>query len=302
MTITPQPPAQAPTRTQLVRDLTLTSEAPMAFCVRLLLQRLHWSGRQERLFELFSSDPRGMDIVDARNLMLRLGYTSSQEILQSWHQLEVHNLPALYLDSDQRAYVLLNNGDESIFAANANGRVELINVSEGGSLVLFKEAPSADRNALLQKLLYRFRNRLALLYGISFVMALLALVVPFYIRAMYNVVIPSESGLTGTGLYIGVILLFLLDWTLRQWRSSQLSSLAARLDALLGLRLVEKTLELDSNQVSVLGPRNFQNQQRNLDALPSVARAIQDLLDVVGQVGRIELGLVLVLVVRSACA
>lgn len=267
MTITPQPPAQAPTRTQLVRDLTLTGEAPMAFCVRLLLQQLLWSGRQERLFDLFGSDPRGMDMVDARNLMLRLGYTSSQEILQSWHQLEVHNLPALYLDPDQRAYVLLNDGDERILAANANGRVELITVTEGGIVVLFQEAPSADRTALLQKLLYRFRNRLALLYGISFGMALLALVVPFYIRAMYNVVIPSESGFTGTGLYIGVMLLFFLDWTLRQWRSSQLSSLAARLDALLGLRLVEKTLELDSNQVSVLGPRNFQNQQRNLDAL-----------------------------------
>ncbi len=267
MTITPQPPAQALTPTQLVRDLTLTGEAPMAFCVRLLLQQLLWNGNQERLFELFGSDPRGMDMVDARNLMLRLGYTSSQEILQSWHQLEVHNLPALYLDPEQRAYVLLNNDDERILAANADGRVELITVREGGVVVLFQEAPSSDRTALLQKLLYRFRNRLALLYGISFGMALLALVVPFYIRAMYNVVIPSESGFTGTGLYLGVMLLFLLDWTLRQWRSSQLSSLAARLDALLGLRLVEKTLELDSNQVSVLGPRSFQNQQRNLDAL-----------------------------------
>ena len=38
MTITPQQPPQALTRTQLVRDLTLTGEAPMAFCVRLLLQ------------------------------------------------------------------------------------------------------------------------------------------------------------------------------------------------------------------------------------------------------------------------
>ena len=267
MTITPQQPPQTLTRTQLVRDLTLTGEAPMAFCVRLLLQQLTWTGRQERLFELFGSDPRGMDAVDARNLMLRLGYTSTQENLQNWQQLETHTLPALYVDPDQRAYVLLHGDGEEIIAANTDGRVDLSAVSAGGNLILFQEAPTADRSSLLQKVLYRFRNRLAVLYAISFGMALLALVVPFYIRVTYNLVIPSESALTGAGLYLGVILLFLTDWALRQWRSRQLASLAARIDALLGLRLVEKTLELDSNQVSVLGPRNFQNQQRNLDAL-----------------------------------
>ena len=267
MTITPQQPPQTLTRTQLVRDLTLTGEAPMAFCVRLLLQQLTWTGRQERLFELFGSDPRGMDAVDARNLMLRLGYTSTQENLQNWQQLETHTLPALYVDLDQRAYVLLHGDGEEIIAANTDGRVDLSAVSAGGNLILFQEAPTADRSSLLQKVLYRFRNRLAVLYAISFGMALLALVVPFYIRVTYNLVIPSESALTGAGLYLGVILLFLADWALRQWRSRQLASLAARIDALVGLRLVEKTLELDSNQVSVLGPRNFQNQQRNLDAL-----------------------------------
>ena len=267
MTITPQQPPQTLTRTQLVRDLTLTGEAPMAFCVRLLLQQLAWTGRQERLFELFGSDPRAMDAVDARNLMLRLGYTSTQENLQNWQQLETHTLPALYVDPDQRAYVLLHGDGEEIIAANTDGRVDLSAVSAGGNLILFQEAPTADRSSLLQKVLYRFRNRLAVLYAISFGMALLALVVPFYIRVTYNLVIPSESALTGAGLYLGVILLFLADWALRQWRSRQLASLAARIDALVGLRLVEKTLELDSNQVSVLGPRNFQNQQRNLDAL-----------------------------------
>ena len=256
MTITPQQPPQTLTRTQLVRDLTLTGEAPMAFCVRLLLQQLTWTGRQERLFELFGSDPRGMDAVDARNLMLRLGYTSTQENLQNWQQLETHTLPALYVDLDQRAYVLLQGDGEEIIAANTNGRVDLSAVSAGGNLILFQEAPTADRSSLLQKVLYRFRNRLAVLYAISFGMALLALVVPFYIRVTYNLVIPSESALTGAGLYLGVILLSLADWALRQWRSRQLASLAARIDALVGLRLVEKTLELDSNQVSVLGPRN----------------------------------------------
>ena len=267
MTINPQRLVTTPSQNQLVRDLTLTSEAPVAFCVRLLLQQLGWTGRQERLFELFGNDPRSMDSVDARNLMLRLGFTSTQENLQSWQQLEKHTLPALYIDPEHQAYVLTRDDQDGIIAANPDGRLELITVRTGGSLILFQEASSTERSSLLQKVLYRFRNRLTLLYAISFVMALLALVVPFYIRAVYNLVIPSENGFTGAGLYIGVVLLFFADWLLRQWRSRELASVAARIEALVGLRLVEKTLELDSNQVSVLGPRNFQNQQRNLDAL-----------------------------------
>ena len=48
-----------------------------------------------------------MDAVDARNLMLRLGFTSTQENLQNWQQLETHNLPALYVDPEGQAYVLI---------------------------------------------------------------------------------------------------------------------------------------------------------------------------------------------------
>jgi hypothetical protein len=34
-------------RSMLLRDLTLSAEAPMAFCVRLLLQQMMWTGRPD---------------------------------------------------------------------------------------------------------------------------------------------------------------------------------------------------------------------------------------------------------------
>lgn len=267
MTNLTQPTANDLTRSQLVRDITLTSEAPVAFCVRLLLQKLNWNGRQERMLELFGANPSEMDIIDARNLLLRLGYSSTREIIASWNRLEQQQLPALYNTPSQKTYVIYDDGDNHFLAASAEGQFELTEIGVKGDLVVFAETTANERSALIQKILYRFRNQLALLYGISFGIAILALIVPFYIRSVYNLVIPSQGFLTGSGLYIGVILLFFLDWSLRQWRSTRLAGLAARLDALIGLRLVEKTLELDSNQAQVLGARNYQNQQRNLDAL-----------------------------------
>ena len=81
------PAPGASSRSTLLRDLTLSPEAPMAFCLRLLLQQMMWTGRPEQLFELIGTDPRQMDLVDVRNLLLRLGYGSRLERLEAWSQL-----------------------------------------------------------------------------------------------------------------------------------------------------------------------------------------------------------------------
>ena len=89
-----------------IRDISLSSDAPMAFCLRLLLQQLHWTGPAEELFELIGNDPRRMDLVDARNLLLHLGYSSWLETLPNWNKLNVQLLPALYVSPENKPYML----------------------------------------------------------------------------------------------------------------------------------------------------------------------------------------------------
>ena len=254
-------------RAMLLRDLTLSAEAPMAFCVRLLLQQMLWTGRPDELFELIGSDPRQMDLVDARNLLLRLGYGSRIEGLESWNQLNPQRLPALYVGPDNVPFVLSRTSKGDLVAGNVNGRVELYSLPTGGKLVFLQDKGSTERVTLLQQILYRFTNRISVLYGISFVLALLAMTLPFYIRAIYNVSIPSTSVLSTFWIFLGVVLLFVLDWILRQWRTTLLSQLSGRLDALLGVNLVEKLFGLDFRQIETLGQHGLTNRLRNLDGL-----------------------------------
>lgn len=239
----------------------------MAFCVRLLLQQLLWTGRPDELFELLGSDPRQMDLVDARNLMLRLGYGSRLEVVESWSQLNPQLLPALYVAPDGVPFVLSRTTRGELLAGNVHGRCPLHDLAAGGRLVVIQEQGSAKRLTLLQQILYRFTNRIASLYGLSFALALLALTLPFYIRAIYNVVIPSNSFLSTFWIFLGVVLLFILDWILRQWRSSQLAQLSGRLDALLGVSVVEKLFGLDYRQIEILGRSGLNNRLRNVDSL-----------------------------------
>jgi ABC-type bacteriocin/lantibiotic exporter with double-glycine peptidase domain len=254
-------------RSMLLRDLTLSAEAPMAFCVRLLLQQMMWTGRPDELFELIGDDPRRMDLVQARNLLLRLGYGSRLDTLESWSQLNPALLPALYVAPGNVPYVLSRTNKGELVAGNVNGRTEIHSVPSGGQLVFLQDRGSTERVTLLQQILYRFTNRISVLYGISLALALLALTLPFYIRAIYNISIPSASLISTFWIFLGVVLLFVFDWILRQWRSSLLSQLGGRLDALIGVNLVEKLFGLDYRQIETLGQHGLTNRLRNLDGL-----------------------------------
>ena len=261
------PSTPATSRSTLLRDLTLSAEAPMAFCLRLLLQQMMWTGRPDQLFELIGTDPRQMDLVDARNLLLRLGYGSRMERLEAWSQLNPQLLPALYLAPDNTPYVISRTSKGELVAGNVQGRSDLFALPSGGQLVLIQERNTSDRLSLIQQLLYRFTNRITLLYVISFGLALLALTLPFYVRAIYNLAIPSRSLLSTFWIFLGVVLLFVLEWVLRQWRNSLLSQLSGRVDALLGVSLVEKLFGLDYRQIESLGQHGLANRLRNLDGL-----------------------------------
>jgi ATP-binding cassette subfamily C protein LapB len=267
MTAAPSRDQDRTSRSMLLRDLTLSPEAPMAFCLRLLLQQLMWTGRSEELFELIGSDPRQMDLVDARNLLLRLGYGTRLQTIESWNQLSPQLLPALYLAPNDVPFVLSRTSKGDLIAGNVQGRTELTSLPCGGQLVLIQERTSNERASLLQQLLYRFTSRIGVLYAISFSLALLALTLPFYIRAIYNLSIPSRSLLSTTWTFLGVSILFVLDWILRQWRATLLAQLTGRLDVLLGASLVEKLFGLDYRQIESLGQNGLLNRQRNLDGL-----------------------------------
>ncbi len=255
-------------RSMLLRDITLSAEAPMAFCVRRRLQQMMWTGRPDELFELIGDDPRRMDVVQARNLLLRLGYGSRLDTLESWSQLNPVLLPALYVAPGNVPYVLSRTSKGELVAGNVNGRTEIHSLPSGSQLVFLQDRGSTERVTLQQQIIYRFTNRISVHYGISFALALLALTLPFYIQAIYNISIPSASLISTFWIFLGMVLLFVLDWILRQWRSSLLSQLGGgRLDALIGVNLVEKLFGLDYRQIETLGQHGLTNRLRNLDGL-----------------------------------
>ncbi|CAK6696618.1 hypothetical protein IFHNHDMJ_02061 [Synechococcus sp. CBW1107] len=171
------------------------------------------------------------------------------------------------LPNQDIAYVISLTAKGDLVAGNVFGRCALTEIPASGQLVWLQDRGSTERITLLKQIFYRFSNRIWVLYAISFALALLGLALPFYMRAIYNISIPSNSLTSTFWIFLGVVVLFFLDWNLRQWRASSLSQLSGRLEALLGVSLVEKLFGLDYRQIESLGQSGLTSRFRNLESL-----------------------------------
>jgi len=256
----------------LTRDLTLSSEAPLAFCLRLFLQSLQWTGQSSDFASVMGRDPRSLDLVDARNVLLRLGYNTRLLQINDFNDLKTTLLPALYVSPDDQPFVLQNGPDEGLQVVNASGVFPLDAIAPGGWILVLDDTELNQRSSFIEILLLRFSTKIRTLYLISFAIALLSLALPFYIRAVYNIAIPARSLSSTFWLLIGGAFVFTLDLNLRQWRVKLLSNLGGRLDVLFGLKLLQKFLGLDFRQLEMMGYGGFSSRSRNLESILAYAQ------------------------------
>lgn len=257
------------TNPELIRDLTLSPEAPLAFCIRLLLQELKWKGSINDFSNLLSKDPRNLDIVDTRNLLLSLGYNSKLTNIKDVKDVKINTLPALFFTADDTPFLLAADANDQIYVANPFGKSSLADVGCIGRLLILDEALQTNKIPLLNLIFYRFSRKISLLYLISFALSLLALVLPIYLRSVFNFVIPSQNLLSAVFLLLGSILLFILDHNLRRWRSTIISQLSGRLDSLIGMNIVKKFLDLDLSQIEQMGATGYITRVKSLESIIS---------------------------------
>ena len=102
--------------------------------------------------------------------------------------------------------------------------------------------PSA--RSWLKPFLSPFKSVFREVVAMSFFVNLLALAAPIFTLQVYNRVVASAGISTLQGLIIGMILVLIFDYVLRQSRARILQTVALRVDVLLGRRLFRKLMRL----------------------------------------------------------
>lgn len=217
-------------------DRLAASPSDQARLLAELLQALEWSGEDIQLRNALSGNPEAMSGSDLLNSLAKLGYR--------W---DVHRLGLGARSRSQGLrYPLLQR-------VEAPGSPFTLARHEGelasGAQVLaycfrFEPQRLGEQRQWFQALVLRYRRTLGELLLLSLLINLLALVLPFYMRAVYNLEIPGgqvSNLLLLLPLALGAVALQL--W-LTQRRQVRLAGYGAELELALATRVLEKVLRL----------------------------------------------------------
>ncbi len=232
-----------------------SSDCPYAACLFPLLKALGWKSVARELIEALPHFADDIDLVDLRNILVNIGYESFPMSVQL-NQLQSELYPNIFVAKSGEVYVLLErtNGDIKYFDALQQKIVcrpeQQLTISGTAYLFTDKNAThglpnSADISSnWFGDLTARFQKLIIHLFGMTFVINIVALLVPLFIMVIYDKVIGTKSLNSLPLLLSGVAILIVTDLVLRFLRAKILGSVAGRMDYLIGVETFKKLLYL----------------------------------------------------------
>jgi ATP-binding cassette subfamily C protein/ATP-binding cassette subfamily C protein LapB len=232
-----------------------SSNSPYAACIFPLLKALGWQNVARELVEALPHFAEEIDLVDLRNILVNIGYESSPLTVQL-NQLQAELYPSIFVTKSDKVYVLLKRKNGEIQYLDAQTE-QIISCPEQDLAIKGTAYLFTDKHALhgmpgsaavsanwFADLTDRFRKLIFHLFGMTFVINLVALLVPLFIMVIYDKVIGARSLDSLPLLLSGVSLLIVTDLVLRFLRAKILGSVAGRMDYLIGVETFKKLLYL----------------------------------------------------------
>ena len=242
-------------------DRLRESPSAQARVLAELLDALQWPGEGIQLRNALCGSPTAMDGADLLNSLSNLGYRWSVTRLSDaagWNH---------------RAFPLLVRGEQPGAPCQlvlTQGQLQQALSGADPKLVYrfhFEPERAGEQRQWFQAQVMRFRRGVGELYAVSLLLNLLALVLPFYIRAVYNLEIPGgQAGDLFLLLPFGLLAVG-LQIALTQWRQARLADFGAQLDLILTTRVLGKLLRLRLPQLERYSPLALAGRLRGYQSL-----------------------------------
>ena len=252
------------TRDELFARLTASPSAT-ARMLPALLEGLGWLGEPVQLRNALCGSPQQMDDVDLLNTLANLGFRWDVRRLRGVltpDTLPPLDFPVLIRSQQSHALTLIED---------LQSLKEVLPRFRRLFIYSFRFEPHrvAEQRQWFQALVLRFRGSIAELYVMSFLISLLTLVLPFYIRAVYNLEIPGGQVGDLFGLLPFALLGVVLQIWLTQRRQARLADLGAELDLTISIRVMEKLMLLRLPQLERYTPLSLASRLRSFQGLRS---------------------------------
>jgi len=230
------------------------AESPFASCLIPLLTALGWRGDVRGLFEALPHFANSLDLTEFRNTLAQLHYKTVQSSA-CISQIDERLFPCLFAAQEDQPMIILSREAEGIRIFDSTDRTEKIleDISITGTAYFIsseftthtnkKKTEKPDEN-WVGNLALRFKSTIKQLFLMTFLLNIFALLVPLFIMAIYDKVIPSKSPDTLTYLTMGIAFAILCEILLRIVRSKFIAYLGARVENIITNRTFQKLLSL----------------------------------------------------------
>lgn len=236
----------------------LSGASPYVACLLPLLKALGWNNYARELLESLPHFSDHIELVDLRNILVRLGYESMPQTSRL-NQLPAELYPCLFVDGNDQPLVLLAeeelpSGETQVRYFDPSKGEECVEALDArqGTAYLFTHIHSTFGQTVSAKsdgpwfsgLMQRFRGALGWLLGMTLLINLISVSVPLFIMMVYDKVIGAESEHALPTMLIGILLLLLADIVLRYYRGRLMGTVAGRMDYLVGVETFRQILNL----------------------------------------------------------
>jgi len=233
---------------------SFSTESPYASCLIPLLTALGWRGNIRGLFEALPHFADDLDLTEFRNTLAHLHYKTVQSPA-AIDQIDPRLFPCVFVDQNQRPLVLLSRDDNGLRIFDSADRKEkyLDDLALVGMAYFVSTEYTSQTNRKKQQktpdnwvgnLLLRFKSTIRQLFAMTLALNIFALLVPLFIMAIYDQVIPSKSGATLGYLTGGIAFAILCEILLRVIRSRFVAYLGARVENIVTSATFQKLLSL----------------------------------------------------------
>lgn len=233
---------------------SFNATSPFASCLLPLLTALGWRGKIRNLFESLPHFANSLNLIEFRNTLAYLHYKTTRSKAHI-SQIDERLFPCLFVIQDEIPIILLSRHENStrIFDSRDGKEKNIEDLEEAGSAYFIASEFSSQTNKKTAKesstnwvgdLLKRFKTTIRQLFAMTLILNLLALMVPLFIMAIYDQVIPSQSTEALVYLVSGIAFALICEVGLRALKARFVAYLGARVENIVANATFQKLLAL----------------------------------------------------------
>ncbi len=233
-------------------DPTLERLSGVTACLLPILKEMDWQGDMREIAEALPHFVDEIDLTHLRNTLLNLGYEThpAKTVLG---RMDKRLVPCIFVEAETEETTVILSMTGKLAKVWRNGNLDTVDLRtaqlDGTAYYITK---SGQENPLeaphimgwFGQVLGRFQRSAKMLFMITLVTNVIAILFPVFIMFIYDRVIRMQSSETLPFLLIGVLIFLGVDLALRYLRAKTIGYVAGRIDYVLGVKTFDRIFNL----------------------------------------------------------